>query len=104
MMIVTVTPELRASIAEFCQRKGIAKFALFDPDLQGRPNPHVDVYALVEFAPGVKATDFSWWYGDLEEELEEIVGYRTGVRTAEELHPAFRDEIVATVVSQYEQA
>lgn len=103
-MIVTVTPELKASIAEFCQRKGIAKFALFDPDLQGRPNPHVDVYALVEFAPGVKATDFSWWYGDLEEELEEMLGYRTGVRTAEEVRQVFLDDIVAAAEVLYDPA
>ena len=103
-MIVTVTPELRASIAEFCQRKGIAKFALFDPDLQGRPNPHVDVYALVEFAPGVQATDFSWWYGDLEEELLEIIGYRTGVRTASEVRRTFLDDIVAGAEVLYASA
>ena len=103
-MIVKVTPEMQKRIAEFCKEMGIAKLALFDPDLQGRPNPHVDVYALIEFAPGVKGTDFSWWYGELEVGLEEIIGYRTGVRTAIELHPAFRDEIVAMVKPQYEQA
>ena len=58
-MIVKVTPEMQKRIAEFCKEMGIAKLALFDPDLQGRPNPHVDVYALIEFAPGVKGTDFS---------------------------------------------
>ena len=89
-----------ATLTHFCERHHIRRLALFGSQLQGTSRPGSDIDLLVEFessrVPGLLAL------ASMELELSELLGGRqVDLRTAEDLSPYFRDEVVRTAEVQY---
>jgi predicted nucleotidyltransferase len=87
-------------IAEFCQRNGIRKLALFGSVLTERFSETSDVDVLVEFKPEQHVGYFRM--AAMERELSALFGgRRIDLRTPSELSPYFRDEAVKNAAVQY---
>jgi len=86
-------------IYEFCKRNRIRKLSLFGSVLRKDFQSQSDIDILVEFdpdhIPGL-ITLFS-----MEIELSEILGRKADLRTAEDLSPYFRQQVVETAQVQY---
>lgn len=83
----------RSAIEAICRRYGVARLSLFGSIL--RPdefNSESDVDFLVEFLPGVT---HGFAFIEMELELEDLLGRRTELKTAQSLSRYFRDEVVA---------
>jgi len=78
-------------IRRYCREQPIRRLSLFGSALRDDFGPDSDVDMLVEFEPDAKITllDMS----RMERELGQIIGRQVDLRTAEELHRAFRDEV-----------
>jgi predicted nucleotidyltransferase len=84
----------------FCERHYIRRLSLFGSQLKGTARPDSDIDLLVEFepdrVPGLLAL------AGMELELSELLGgRRVDLRTAEDLSPYFRDEVIRTAEVQY---
>jgi predicted nucleotidyltransferase len=87
-------------ITLFCkEHPNIAKLSLFGSALSGNLRSDSDIDLLVEFEPGKTPSLFTLI--DLEDELTNIVGRKTDLRTPEELSRYFRDEVLAQAKSLY---
>lgn len=80
-------------IADFCRRHGVGRLSLFGSILREDFGPESDVDVLVEFLPSVRIGLFG--IAGMELELAELLGRRVDLRTAGDLSPYFRDEVVA---------
>jgi predicted nucleotidyltransferase len=90
----------RDSLAAVCRRYGIRRMSLFGSVLKGTASPASDVDLLVEFEPGGKPGLLG--LAAIEEALSALLGgRRVDLRTAPDLSPYFRDEIVRTAALQY---
>ncbi len=79
-------------LAPICRRHGIRRLSLFGSVLAGTARPDSDIDLLVEFEPsrvpgllGMSA---------IEIELAKVLGRKVDLRTAEDLSPYFRDEVL----------
>ena len=89
-----------ATIADFCRRHHIRRFAFFGSVLRDDFRPASDVDVLVDFEPGIRITFFD--LAEMEEELSRLLGGRkVDMRTPEELSRHFRDDVVATAEVRY---
>jgi uncharacterized protein len=89
------------TLAEVCRRHGIRKLSLFGSELKGTAGPDSDVDLLVEFEPEARPSLFDMV--QIEIELSEGMGGRkVDVRTARDLSPYFRDEVMREAQVQYE--
>ena len=86
-------------IAEFCQRNGIRRLALFGSVLRDDFTPQSDVDVLVEFEPGRRVGYFT--LQDLEDGLAELIGRRVDLNTPASLSTYFRDEVLREARSLY---
>jgi uncharacterized protein len=87
-------------ISQFCKEHPIiAKLSLFGSALSGTLRKDSDIDLLVEFEPGKTPSLFILI--DLEDELANILGRKTDLRTPEELSPYFRDEVLSQARSLY---
>lgn len=77
----------------FCHRHGVARLSLFGSALRDALRPDSDVDLLVSFLPGRTPGLFA--FSRMEQELSEMFGRRVDLRTAEDLSPYFRGEVVA---------
>ena len=82
----------KTEVAAICQRHGIVRLALFGSVLTGTAGPDSDIDLLVEFEPacvpgllGISA---------IEIELGQVLGRKVDLRTAQDLSPHFRDEVL----------
>ncbi|MDQ3673743.1 MAG: nucleotidyltransferase family protein [Gemmatimonadota bacterium] len=83
-----------AALAEVCRRHGIRKLSLFGSVLHGTDRPDSDVDLLVEFDPERLPGLFG--IARIEAELSELLGDRAvDLRTAEDLSPYFRSEVLS---------
>jgi len=86
-------------IQKFCARNHINKLALFGSVLTSRFRKKSDVDILVEFdtkhIPGLIGIS------QLEFELGEIVGRRVDLRTAKDLSPYFRNDVIVNAYHLY---
>jgi predicted nucleotidyltransferase len=90
----------RERIAEFCQRHGIRRLAIFGSALREDFGPESDVDVLVEFEPDHIPGLFGM--ARLERELSEIFGGRkVDLRTAEDLSHYFSQEVIEEAEIQY---
>src|ERR1044071_5321469 len=85
-------------LAEFCQRHGIQRLALFGSVLRDDFKPESDVDVLVEFKPGVRT---GLRFFAMQDELSEILGRRVDLHTPECLSKYFRDRVLSEAVTQY---
>jgi uncharacterized protein len=79
-------------VAPICRRHGIRRLAVFGSRLKGTASADSDLDLLVEFEPsrvpgllGLSA---------IEIELTEALGVKVDLRTAQDLSPYFRDEVL----------
>ena len=86
-------------IADFCQRYNIRRMALFGSVIRDDFTPESDVDVLVEFGPG--RTPGLKFFGEIPDELSEIVGRKVDLNTAGDLSRYFRDEVLAEAEDIY---
>jgi hypothetical protein len=90
----------REALAALCRRHRIRRLSLFGSVLKGGARPDSDVDLLVEFEPGQAPGLFA--LAGIEIELSALLdGRRVDLRTAGDLSPYFRDEVVRTAEVQY---
>ena len=98
-MSVNVTCD-KGKLAVFCRRHHVRRLALFGSVLRADFDPESDVDVLVDFEPGHVPGFFR--LARLERELSEAFGGRkVDLRTAEDLSPYFRDDVLAAAEVQY---
>jgi len=89
----------RDKVAEFCKRNQIKKLSLFGSVLRDDFTGESDIDLLVEFyadhIPGLITLS------GMEIELSEILGRKADLRTAEDLSPYFRQQVLETAQVQY---
>jgi hypothetical protein len=86
-------------IAEFCKKNHIRKLSLFGSALRDDFKPDSDVDVLVEFEPD-HIPGFITLAG-MEIELGEMMGRKVDLRTAQDLSPYFRQEVIDSAEIQY---
>jgi predicted nucleotidyltransferase len=90
----------RDALALLCRRYRIRRLALFGSVLKGNGRSDSDVDLLVEFEPGA-APGFIGLAG-IEADLSALLGgRRVDLRTAQDLSPHFREEVVRIAEVQY---
>ena len=91
------------ALAAFCRQNGIRSLALFGSSLREDFGPTSDVDVLIEFEPGRTVGYFGLF--DLEDALAPFFGGRkVDLRTAEDLSPYFRAEVLKSRRSLYDAA
>jgi predicted nucleotidyltransferase len=100
-VVVTKNIEIpQAEIADFCRRNRIRRLSLFGSVLRADFRADSDVDMLVEFDPDHIPGLIT--LAGMELELSELLGgRRIDLRTAGDLSPYFRDEVVASAQLQY---
>ena len=94
---LNIDPE---TLARFCQAHHIRRLSLFGSQLKGTATARSDIDLLVEFAPDAHPTLLD--IADMEAELSGALnGRKVDVRTAEDLSPHFRGDVVRTAEAQY---
>ncbi len=92
----------KAALTAFCQKSGIKRLSIFGSALREDFGPESDVDVLVEFEPG--RTPGLLGIAGMELALSELfAGRKVDLRTAEDLSPYFRQEVLARAEVQYEQ-
>jgi hypothetical protein len=86
-------------IAAYCRQNGIARLSLFGSILRDDFQPNSDVDMLVEFCPGVRVGYLA--IARMARELSEILGRQVDLRTAAELHPSFRSQVIGEAFVEY---
>lgn len=90
----------REALALFCRRHGIRRLALFGSVLEGTDRPDSDIDFLMEFEPDA-VPGFIGLAG-IEVDLSALLGGRkVDLRTAQDLSPHFRDEVMRAAEVQY---
>jgi predicted nucleotidyltransferase len=87
-------------IAAFCQRHHIRRLAFFGSVLRDDFKPESDVDVLVEFEPG--HTPGLITLAGMEMELSDLLGRKADIRTAADLSPYFRQDVLDAAQVQYE--
>jgi len=89
-----------AALAALCRQHHIRRLALFGSVLQGTARQDSDVDLLVEFEAGQEPGLLR--LAGIEAELSSLIGgRRVDLRTAQDLSPHFRGEIVRSAEIQY---
>ena len=89
------------SLARLCAAHRIRRLSLFGSNLKGTARSDSDVDFLVEFDPDARPTLLDM--AQIEIDLSRALGGRkVDLRTAEDLSPYFRDEVVRTAEAQYD--
>lgn len=88
-----------AKIAAFCQEHHIRCLALFGSILRDDFGPDSDVDFLVEFEPGYVPGYIR--LAGIELALSDLIGRKADLRTAAELSPYFREEVLQEALVQY---
>lgn len=93
----------KTALAAFCEENGIRRLAVYGSALRADFGPHSDIDLLVEFEPdripgllGVAGMEIT---------LSELfAGRKVDLRTAEDLSPYFRQEVLDMAEVQYVRA
>ena len=90
----------RAALAELCRKHHIRRLSLFGSVMKGTAGRDSDVDLLVEFEDGWKPGLLG--LAGVEVELSSLLGGRhIDLRTAQDLSPHFRGEVVRSAEIQY---
>ena len=90
------------ALAEFCQKHGIRRLAVFGSALREDFGPESDIDVLVEFEPD--RIPGLLGIAGIELELSEMFGGRkVDLRTPEDLSPYFRQDVLDAAEVQYAQ-
>lgn len=91
----------KSQVAAFCRAHHIRRLALFGSVLRDDFGPASDVDVLVDFEPE-QVVGLIRMAG-LERELSEILGRKVDLRTAADLSRYFRDEVLRSAETLYDQ-
>lgn len=92
-MTVSALPDFSTGdLAPICRRHGIHRLAVFGSRLKGTARFDSDLDLLVEFEPGHVPGLLG--LSAIEIELTEALGVKVDLRTAQDLSPYFRDEVL----------
>jgi len=89
-------------ISEFCRRHHIRRLAFFGSVLRDDFRPDSDVDVLVEFEAGHRVGLLR--LAGIERELSSIFGRKADLRTAADLSPYFRDQVLSEAEDVYRAA
>ena len=88
------------AMARLCRRHAVRRLALFGSRSRGTARPDSDIDLLVEFERGREPGLIG--LSSMEMELADLLGgARIDLRTAEDLSPHFRDEVVRSAQVVY---
>jgi len=87
------------AIAEFCQRHGVSRLALFGSVLRSDFGPDSDVDVLVEFPVGQTPSLLD--LGGMLMELRRLLGREVDLKTPGFLSPHFRDRVQREALTLY---
>jgi predicted nucleotidyltransferase len=90
-----VLPQHRETIRQLVLQAGIANPRVFGSVLHGDDEDGSDLDLLVDPAPRTSLLDVA----GLQIEIEQLVGIKVDLRTPRELHPRFRDKVLAEAAS-----
>ena len=96
---MTVMSLAQDDLAPICRRHGIRRLSLFGSVRAGTARPDSDVDLLVEFEPGRLPGLLG--ISAIEIELGEMLGKKVDLRTAADLSPHFRDEVLGKAKVAY---
>ena len=96
---MTATSLAQVDLAPICRRHGIRRLSVFGSVLAGTARPDSDVDLLVEFEPGRLPGLLG--ISAIEIELGEMLGKKVDLRTAADLSPHFRDEVLGKAKVAY---
>ena len=91
----------KASLATFCQVRGIRRLAVFGSALRSEFGPESDIDLLVEFETG--RTPGLLGIAEMELDLSRMLGRKVDLRTPEELSRYFRQQVIDEAQVQYER-
>ena len=91
-----------AEIARFCRENQIGRLSLFGSVLRQDFRADSDVDVLVEFRPGARIGYLGM--ARMAEQLSLMLGRPVDLRTPAELHPSFREQVLAEAVTEYAAA
>jgi predicted nucleotidyltransferase len=88
----------RMQLAEFCERHGIRRLAVFGSVLRDDFAPHSDIDVLVEFEPG-RTPGLAFFA--MQDELSGLFHRVVDLHTPASLSRYFRDQVLAEAEDQY---
>jgi predicted nucleotidyltransferase len=88
------------ALAAFCRRECVRRLSVFGSVLRDDFRTDSDVDMLIDFQPGRRIGYIE--LAGLEAELSELVGRQVDLRTAQDLSPYFRDEVLASARLVYD--
>ena len=92
----------KTALADFCQKHGIKRFAIYGSALREDFGPESDIDVLVEFEPD--RIPGLLGLASMELELSDLFsGHKVDLRTPEDLSRYFRQEVLDTAEVQYAQ-
>jgi predicted nucleotidyltransferase len=91
----------QAVLDDICYRYGVQKLSLFGSTLHGNATSDSDIDLLVEFQPGQEVGYFKLTV--LQLALEDLIGRKVDLRTANELSKYFRQQILEEAMVIYER-
>ena len=91
MTVQEAVLEHREEILRIAARHGATNVRVFGSVARGTAGPESDLDLLVDAGPNTS----SWFPGGLIVDLEELLGYRIDVATANTLHHRIRDRVLA---------
>ncbi len=89
----------KEEIEEFCKKHYIRKLSLFGSALRDDFTPESDLDILVEFDPSHIPGLIR--LAGMEIELTGLLGRKVGMRTAQDLSPYFREDVLSSAKVQY---
>jgi predicted nucleotidyltransferase len=89
----------KEEIEEFCKKHSIRKLSLFGSALRDDFTPESDLDILVEFDPSHIPGLIR--LAGMELELGKILGRKVDMRTAQDLSPYFREDVLSSAKVQY---
>jgi len=90
------------AIGEFCRKNDIRRLSIFGSVLREDFRTDSDIDILVEFNESARVGYFAM--ARMTRELSELFGRAVDLRTPAELHAAFRNEVMAEALVEYDAA
>ena len=88
-------------IQAYCQTQAIQRLSLFGSVLRDDFDTDSDIDVLVEFLPSAKITYFELY--EIQESLQNILGYKVDVLTPNALSDYFREDVLSHAQVIYER-
>ena len=94
-----LTPRAAGELANYCAQNRIRTLRIFGSCIRGELTPQCDIDVLIEFQTGVDPDLFE--LGGMQQDLTDILGRETDLKTPEMFSPANLQRILASSVIGY---